>query len=708
MLDFILSATFSCLVVIMALIISPRNVVASSDLPEHPRLLFNQNGIEELKQRIKDHDWAKARWDGEKRNADNILKETIELPPRGGNWWHWYACPNHGAALRTGKQISKWEWEHICPVDNEVFRGDPNLPNRDYDGCVISGAHGRLSQQVLNLGIVYQVTGDIQYAEKARDILMAYADRYMSYPLHTINGEEKIGGGRVGPQTLDESTWLIPICQGADLIWNTLKEEEKETIAQKMLIPAAKDVILPHRMGVHNIQCWKNSAVGLVGFLLGDNDLIKEAIDNPDRGYWTQMRKGVMPDGAWWEGAWGYHFYTLSALWGLTEAAHNCGINLYGDEFKGMFDSPIKFAMPNLTLPAFNDSGEVALKGRAGIYELAYARYKDPNYVTLLSTSQRRDDYALRFGVGELPSQTPTPWENVNYPGSGYGILARGEGEQATWLCMKYGPHGGGHGHPDKLNFVLYSQGQIIAPDPGTARYGVPIQGGWYRTTLAHNTLVVNENSQKPAEGKYLAFGSENGVDYIVAEAGNIYEGVKFTRSIALIDENLIVFIDQIQCDKEQLLDIAYHNRGEWDKIPEGKAWTPPAKPGYEYFQDATIREANNEIDLFLRMKGDQKVAISLLVDKPTQVITATGVGNHTADRVPMVVFRQNAKETVFVWSIALNEADVKISHLPDYDWGDETPKPEIATAIQIEAKDNRKWVIASNPSKAILKIKTK
>ncbi len=53
------------------------------------------------------------------------------------------------------------------------------------------------------------------------------------------------------------------------------------------------------------------------------------------------MRKGVSPDGVWWEGAWGYHFYTLSALWSLTEAARNCGINLYSDELKRMFDAPL-------------------------------------------------------------------------------------------------------------------------------------------------------------------------------------------------------------------------------------------------------------------------------------------------------------------------------------------------------------------------------
>ncbi|MBM3212635.1 alginate lyase family protein, partial [Candidatus Poribacteria bacterium] len=605
-------------------------------LPEHPRLLFNKAGIMALKERIEKHDWAKDRWNGMKKNVDSILDKPVELPPRGGNWWHWYACPKHGAALRTGKEIGNLQWEHICPVDKEVLIGDPDHPERDYDGCVISGIHGRLSQWVLDLGIVYQVTGDIKYAQKARDILMAYVHRYLGYPLHTIRGEEKIGGGRVGPQTLDESTWLIPICQGADLVWDTLNENEKATIAQKMLLPAAKEVIMPHIMGVHNIQCWKNSAVGMVGFLLGETELIEQSINNPERGYWAQMKKGVLPDGIWWEGAWGYHFYTLSALWSLTEAANNCGINLYCEELKSMFDGPIRFAMPDFRLPAFNDSGEVGLKGRASIYELAYARYHDPQYALLLSTGSRNNDFALKFGADDLPSQMPSQWKSSNYPNSGYAILANGKGSEATWLCMKYGPHGGGHGHPDKLNFVLYSREKVIAPDPGTARYGVPIQGGWYRTTLAHNTLVVDENSQKPAEGKCLDFGSKDGVDFVMAEAGNIYDGVDFIRSVAMIEDEYLLFIDQVKCDRERLLDIAYHNRGKWDTITDMKAWIPPKKPGYEYLQDAKAIEITKGIDLFIEEDG--KVALSLATDKTTQIITAYGVGEHTADLVPTAI----------------------------------------------------------------------
>jgi oligo-alginate lyase len=40
-------------------------------------------------------------------------------------------CPRHGARLTTGRWLGPWEWEHNCPVDGEVFHGDPAHPDRD-------------------------------------------------------------------------------------------------------------------------------------------------------------------------------------------------------------------------------------------------------------------------------------------------------------------------------------------------------------------------------------------------------------------------------------------------------------------------------------------------------------------------------------------------------------------------------------------------
>lgn len=673
----------------------------SITLPSHPRLLLNTEEIELVRERIATHDWAQIYWNQMQDRANKVLEQDVALPPRGGNWWHWYACPEHGTRLRTGDRIGEWQWEHKCPVGGEVLLGDTAAPKTDYDGCVIQGVHDNWSKAVLDLALTYAISEKQAYADKAREILLAYAERYKDYPLHTIHGEEKIGGGRVGAQTLDESVWLIPICQGADLIWDTLSEQDKHHLAEGLLLPAVTEVIVPHKMGIHNIQCWKNSAVGLVGFLLGDKKLIQDVIDDPERGFRQQISKGVLPDGIWWEGAWGYHFYTLLSLWSLTEAALNCGIDLYDPSFKSMYDGPLRFAMPNLLLPAFNDSGTASVKGSAPNYELAFRRFQDPEYSTVLETSNRNNDKAFLFGAMDIPPAPSKKRQSVNYPQSGYAILQRGLAEAATWLCFKYGPHGGGHGHPDKLSFVLYARGEILGVDPGTALYGLPIQNGWYKTSLAHNTLIVDGKNQTPAEGTCLVFGSEADVDYAQADAGAIYDGVKFHRTVALFGEDLLVFIDQIESETEHVYDVAYHQSGVWTDIPFGKAWTPEETPGYAYLQDALIRSARNPVSLHAQTQGKMPVTIGLFPDRAIEVITATGVGAHVNDRVPMAVFRQRASSTCFVWAIVIGEQELPALRLLQTEDADGKIVPaHSAAAVSVE-REQGTCLLLANPKKS-------
>jgi oligo-alginate lyase len=600
----------------------------------HPRLLFDSAGIASLKQRVGQPEWS-PQWKTFQQAYDAAMNGAVELPPRGSNWFHWYVCPKHGVRLTTGKRLAAWQWEHICPTDREVFHGDSAKPQTDFDGCALAGIHDRHARAVRDGGILYQVTGNAKYAARVREILLAYAARYLDYPLHTTTGEAKIGGGRVGPQTLDESTWLIPMAQGADLVWNTLSDADRGAIADKLFLPAARDVILPHRMGVHNIQCWKNSAVGLTGFLLGDDALIRAAIDDPDRGYRTQMGKGVQGDGVWFEGAWGYHFYTLNALWPLTEAARNAGIDLYGEPLKKMFQAPIQLAMPNLMLPAFNDSAETAV--RNPLYELAYARYHDPLLLAGIPSSP--SDFSLWFGAAKTRADNRAALASRNFPDSGYAILAKG----GTWLCLKYGPHGGGHGHPDKGNFILYASGRVLFPDPGTRPYGSPLHTEWDRATVAHNTLVVDGKSQNPATGKLLAFAP----DSATVDAGPIYSGVRFVRTATLVSETLIVFIDRVTADAPHTFDLANHIAGAW-KDSAGEALSV----AYPHVEGAHVASS---------LVGGG-VALSLADNEPTQVIAATGPGKSTAERIPMSIFRRTGREATYVWAVSLDGVPAKLT----------------------------------------------
>lgn len=620
----------------------------AAELPPHPRLLFNRQDISAIQQRIATQPWAKAHFDSLKKTANEWLTREVRLPEKGGQWYHYYSCPKHGARLRT-----EGPSQHVCPVDQEVLTGYP------YDDVVLMGEHNRLASGLRTLGITHQLTGDARYAAKAKEILLAYAAKYESYPLHTIRSEAKVGGGKVGPQTLDESTWLITMVEGADCIWPKLTPDEQQTVTDKLLRPAT-DVIREHKMGVHNIQCWKNSAVGLTGLLIGDTNLVHEALHGPS-GYFNQMAKGLSTDGAWYEGAWGYHFYTVSAVVHLTEGARHCGIDLYGEAFKRMFDAPLAMAMPDLSLPAFNDSHPVSLRGQASLYETALTRYRDDRYRLIVAREGRGSDAALLHGVADVGKAPEFSATSRNFPASGYAILAGGTGRNATWLCLDYGPHGGGHGHPDKLGFVLYGHGRVLAPDPGTANYGVPIQAGWFRTTLAHNTLTVDEQSQKSAEGKCEAFIATNGFSAVMANAGPIAEGVTFHRTVALIGKDLLVFVDQVRADKEHLFDLAYHNVGKLAAPRGAEPFDLPDKLGYMYLRDAKKLDSTSSLQLTFEGGRDGQVRWLMASGEPTTFILGTGVGAHTEDRVPLVIARRKAKQTAFAWGLSLGAKSVAL-----------------------------------------------
>jgi hypothetical protein len=264
-----------------------------------------------------------------------------------------------------------------------VYHGDP------YDAVILSREHSRWSQVIRNLGLAFRLTGRKEYAQKAGEILGAYADHYAGYPLHDKDGQEKVGGGRIMAQTL-ESVWLIPVAFGFALVREALPDPAAEHIEKDLLVAAA-DVIRNHKMGIHNIQCWKNSAVGVVGFAVNNEALVREAIDDPKRGFRVQVAQGITADGLWYEGSLGYHRYTMQALWPLVEAARLRAVDLYIDRFRSMFDAPINLALPDGEAPGFNDNSGGNVRQEAALYELAYARWKRPEYGRLAASSDRQN-----------------------------------------------------------------------------------------------------------------------------------------------------------------------------------------------------------------------------------------------------------------------------------------------------------------------------
>ena len=479
-------------------------------------LLVDREEIDAARRKAEHNPWARAALDALLARAGKALEQPVALPDRGGQWMHWYSCKRDGVTLQT---ISPTE--HRCPKCGTVYRGDP------YDAVVLSHVHNRYSAEIRDLGLAYRFTGKAAYAGRAREILLGYADRYRKYPRHDINGQDQVRGGRIMPQTLDESTWLIPVAWGYALVRETITGTDRRHVEQDLLVEAA-EVIRAHHLGIHNIQCWKNSAVALAGWVTGNQELVREAIDDPERGFRAQIARGVTDDGLWFEGSLGYHQYTMQALWPLAEGARHAGLDVYSDRYRTLYDAPLALAFPNGEPPGFNDNRGANVVSYAPLYEIAYARWSRPAYGHLLARTRRESLEALLYGAETVPAGPMIPERSELLRSAGYAMIRAG----GAGIAERFGMHGGGHGHPDMLNIVTFGAGRMWGLDPGSINYGVPLHGEWYRSTIAHNTVSVDQRLQAPVDGKLIDWESGPEETRLATAVQEAYPGITLRRTI--------------------------------------------------------------------------------------------------------------------------------------------------------------------------------
>ncbi|OGG55963.1 MAG: hypothetical protein A3F84_00740 [Candidatus Handelsmanbacteria bacterium RIFCSPLOWO2_12_FULL_64_10] len=619
---------------------------------QHPGLILTPHDLDAIKQKVRASAWAKATFDDLIAEADRWTSEGVRIPDRKGQWMHFYACPEDGTHLRT---IS--DTEHRCPACGKTYTGEP------YDSVVIRNRHMALGDAAVDLGLAYHLTGDQKYLQTARQIVLGYADRYLSYPLVDKDGKANANdGGRVFCTLLNESNWLIAVCWAYDLIAPDLSTSERRHVCEDMLHPAGAQVIRRRNLKIHNIQCWMNSAMGLAALCCGDGELAHHAIRS-ETGLEAQLEKGILSDGLWWECSWGYHFYTMSALWPLTEAARQIGLEASPPRYKSLYDAPLRFAFPGLYLPPLNDSGSgVHLPDRCETYEIACARWRDPRHAGLLQNVERRGRLALCFGPPDLAPAPPDTTESVNFPAGGVAILR----DQTTLVTLDYGPHGGGHGHPDKLGLILYGAGRVMAPDPGSIQYGVPLHLEWFKTTVSHNTVSVDMSPQKPCAGKLLTFRPGRDAQIASASADDAYPGVRFRRTLALLTNGIVLDLCELSSDEEHVYDYIYHNRGAFSSPLPLRDLSSPIGAGHGYQHIRGPRSARTDGDWTARWDdGDAGVCLAMTGAPGTEVITGIGPGNPPSEMLPLILARRRDRAAQFAVALVVykNSApDVQLS----------------------------------------------
>jgi hypothetical protein len=215
-------------------------------------------------------------------------------------------------------------------------------------------------------------------------------------------------------------------------------------------------------------------------------------------------------------------------------------------------------------------------------------------------------------------------------------------------VAVRFGRHGGGHGHPDKLNIVTFAGGRVFGLDPGSINYGVPLHREWYRSTIAHNTVGVDGQIQASADGRHEAWETGGRITRFTAIADKVYAGVTLRRSLALHGSRLD---DRFEClaGAEHDYDWAFHAPGQL-RVSLELSERPGAlgtENGYQHIRG--VSEGRPDGDWTARWEsGDAVLTLRFRSALGTVVFTGAAPGRNPAELVPMLVVRRRAANTVF------------------------------------------------------------
>lgn len=575
--------------------------------------------------------------------ARGRLADEVNFPPRGGQHNQWYQCDACQRALTTLSDT-----RHRCPGCNKVYTGPP------YDDVVFSRRHRQNLQRASDAAWAYALSGERAFAADAHAILRGYADRYEAYPYHSNDRDptrKRDSGGHLLEQTLSEASLLVAhIAPAIDLVFATLSEAERSYLRDHLVRPLVRNVAKCRR-GKSNWQSWHNAALFAGGVLLEDQAMMARSVLDPQQGFLFQMRACVSAEGMWYENSFGYHLYTLDALVHHAATARRVGVDLSGHPtLRKMATLPARYLMADGRLPRLGDDVDStpAKAGRA--LEAMYAATGDPSLRAVLPAQASWESVLYGRDVQAGPGAPTNPSEL--FGSAGHAILRAG-GPAAPAALMSFAPFGGFHDHFDRLGFVWHAFGSERGVDPGRAAsqaYRLPIHNGWYRATLAHNTVVVDGRSQAGAGGELMAFvtGASvtgQGCEAVAARTTAAYPGIEHRRCLVLTDDYLVV-MDRLAGEGEHTFDWVYHDAADavTSPVAVGEVDGPLGIAGEEFVRWLRAGTTEGAIDVRFGKLAHLVVAGA----GPTTVRTGTGPFRSVDARAPFVLLRRRGASASF------------------------------------------------------------
>jgi oligo-alginate lyase len=515
-----------------------------------------------------------------------------------------------GAARMAGQladyPIFQRQYQRIKSTVDGRLNEDVVVPApRDAGGGYTHEKHKSNYKAIHDAGLMYLLTGEMKYASYVRDVLTAYADMYPALGSHPV--KKSSSPGRLFWQSLNEAVWLLYSIQGYDAVYGALNEDERRKIEQGLFVPMAT-FLSDGQPGtfdrIHNHGTWANAAVGMTGYVLGREDFVQKSLYGLDRsgksGFLRQLDELFSPDGYYNEGPY-YQRYALMPFVVFAQAIqHNnpdLGIFQYRDGvlLKAIYTT-IQLSYNGLFFPLNDAIKDKGLDTTELLYAvaIAYGMNGDPALLSIAQLQGRvvltDDGLSLARGLAERQA-IPFPYKSMLFRDGAKGdrgglvVLRSGDEPGHQALVMKNTAQGLGHGHFDKLSWLYYDNNREIVSDYGAARFlnvesknggaYLPENTSWAKQTIAHNTLVVDEEShfngklgvaefQSP---QILAFSLKENVELVSAAMTGAYGDVDFVRTMAMIrapELEFPIILDVLKAmgEEQHQYDLPLHYQG--------------------------------------------------------------------------------------------------------------------------------------------------
>ena len=231
-----------------------------------------------------------------------------------------------------------------------------------------------------------------------------------------------------------------------------------------------------------------------------------------------------------------YHFYELDKYWQIYQFSLKTRTPVASD-FRSRLSAMVNYAtyilQPNDSVPLLGASLEQTFHYH-GSYQAIADQYPQFKYVLTHGQSGQRPSDTSRF-----------------FAASGRTVIRSGWGTGNTFtnqafLTFNVGKYRTDHSHLDALGFTLYDNGKTLLPGPGLYTYVYNRMRAYFHGTSAHNTVVVDGQSQEQGDAYAGPLIRRDGVTWQSGQS-SLYQGVDHQRTLMMLDNNHFLVIDRLR-----------------------------------------------------------------------------------------------------------------------------------------------------------------